>query len=73
MATAISAIVDRCLTGIGDLPRFDLVERLAVPLPVEMICHILGIDRSEYGRAKRWSDAFAAAAGADSSPPNVTS
>jgi cytochrome P450 len=69
MATAISTIVDRCLTGIGDLPCFDLVEQLAVPLPVEMICHILGIDRSEYGRAKRWSDAFAAAAGGEFSSP----
>ena len=69
MATAMSTIVDRCLTGIGDLPSFDVVERLAVPLPVEMICHILGIDRSEYGRAKRWSDAFAAAAGAEFSSP----
>jgi cytochrome P450 len=28
-----------------------------------MICHILGIDRSEYGRVKHWSDGFAAAAG----------
>src|SRR5271156_4367872 len=63
MATEITQIVDRCLSGIGDLPSFDLVERLAVPVPVEMICHILGIDRSEYGRAKRWSDVFAAAAG----------
>ena len=63
MADAINDIVDRCLSGIGDLPSFDLVERLAVPLPVEMICHILGIDRSEYGRAKRWSDVFAAHAG----------
>jgi cytochrome P450 len=65
MATAISGIVERCLTGIGDMPSFDVVERLAVPLPVEMICHILGIDASEYGRAKRWSDAFAAAAGGE--------
>jgi cytochrome P450 len=69
MADTISAIVDRCLTGIGDVPSFDVVERLAVPLPVEMICHILGIDQSEYGRAKRWSDAFAAAAGAEFSSP----
>ena len=46
-----------------------MVERLAVPLPVEMICHILGIDRSQYSRAKRWSDAFAAAAGAVFSSP----
>ncbi|BCO98578.1 cytochrome P450 [Mycobacterium intracellulare] len=63
MADAIAKIVDRCLSGIDELPSFDLVERLAIPLPVEMICHILGIDRSEYGRAKCWSDAFAAAAG----------
>jgi cytochrome P450 len=65
MAAAISGIVERCLTGIGDMPSFDVVERLAVPLPVEMICHILGIDAIEYGRAKRWSDAFAAAAGGE--------
>jgi cytochrome P450 len=64
MGSAITGIVERCLDGIVDVPSFDLVERLAVPLPVEMICHILGIDRSEYGRAKVWSDGFAAAAGA---------
>jgi cytochrome P450 len=64
MSTAIEKIVERCLVGIEDQPGFDLVERLAVPLPVEMICHILGIDGSHYGQAKRWSDAFAAAAGA---------
>jgi cytochrome P450 len=69
MAAAISAIVDRCLAGIGDQPSFDVVDRLAIPLPVEMICHILGIDESEYGRAKRWSDAFAAAAGTEFSSP----
>jgi cytochrome P450 len=69
MATAINSIVERCLAGIGEESSFDVVERLAVPLPVEMICHILGIDRSQYGRAKRWSDAFAAAAGAVFSSP----
>jgi cytochrome P450 len=69
MGNAISSIVERCLAGINDVPSFDVVERLAVPLPVEMICHILGIDRSEFGRAKRWSDAFAAAAGAEFSSP----
>jgi cytochrome P450 len=53
MADAIDAIVERCLVGIDAEPSFDVVQRLAVPLPVEMICHILGIDRSEYSRAKR--------------------
>ena len=69
MATAIEEIVERCLAGIEDQPAFDVVERLAVPLPVEMICHILGIDRSHYSPAKRWSDAFAAAAGGVFSSP----
>src|SRR6201986_1466602 len=65
MSTAIEEIVQRCLTGLPDHTTFDVVERLAVPLPVEMICHILGIDGDHYGQAKRWSDAFAAAAGAE--------
>jgi cytochrome P450 len=64
MASAIEDIVQRCLAGIQDEPTFDVVARLAVPLPVQMICHILGIDRGHYDQAKRWSDAFAAAAGA---------
>jgi cytochrome P450 len=69
MATAIEEIVDRCLAGIEDQATFDLVQRLAVPLPVEMICHILGIDRGRYTEVKRWSDGFAAAAGAVFSSP----
>jgi cytochrome P450 len=69
MATAIEEIVRRCVAGIEDQSAFDVVERLAVPLPVEMICHILGIDDNHYSQAKRWSDAFAAAAdGVFSSP-----
>jgi cytochrome P450 len=69
MATAIEEIVRRCLAGIEGQPAFDVMERLAVPLPVEMICHILGIDSNHYSQAKRWSDAFAAAAGAEFSSP----
>jgi cytochrome P450 len=69
MVTAIEEIVRRCVAGIEDQPAFDVVERLAVPLPVEMICHILGIDGDHYSQAKRWSDAFAAAAGGVFSSP----
>ena len=65
MASAVEAIVARCLKGIDDTDSFDVVERLAVPLPVEMICHILGIDRTYYGQVKTWSDAFAAAGAGD--------
>ncbi|WP_330255019.1 cytochrome P450 [Nocardia sp. NBC_00565] len=69
MAVAIKAITDRCLAGIEAESSFDLVERLAIPLPVEMICHILGIDGSQYTQVKSWSDAFAAVAGGDISDP----
>ncbi len=65
MRSAIHEIVDRCMLGIERSDSFDVVERLAIPLPVEMICHILGIDRSHYNQAKEWSDAFAAAAVGD--------
>jgi cytochrome P450 len=65
MVNAIDTIVERCLTGIDAAGSFDVVERLAIPLPVEMICHILGIDRSYYGQVKEWSDAFAAAGTGD--------
>jgi cytochrome P450 len=67
MATAIEAIVDGCLSGIAEGTPFDVVERLAIPLPVEMICHILGFDPEHYGDVKRWSDAFAGAAVGDQS------
>jgi cytochrome P450 len=65
MATAIDEIVSRCLEPIHTSHSFDVVERLAIPLPVEMICHILGIPRDNYGDVKRWSDAFAGAAVGD--------
>jgi cytochrome P450 len=65
MGSAIDQIVERCVNGIGEGSSFDVVERVAIPLPVEMICHILGIDPEHYGDVKRWSDAFAGAAVGD--------
>jgi cytochrome P450 len=65
MTTTINEIVDRCLAGAGDLDGYDVVERLAVPLPVEMISDILGIGDAGYSQVKRWSDHFALAAVGD--------
>jgi cytochrome P450 len=61
IAATIQAIVDRCLAGAGDLDGFDVIERLAVPLPVEMISDILGIADAGYAQVKQWSDRFAEA------------
>jgi cytochrome P450 len=65
MAAAIDDIVSRCVEPIHSSETFDVIKQLAIPLPVEMICHILGIDRDNYGDVKRWSDAFAQAAVGD--------
>lgn len=59
----IDEIVDRCLADAGDLDGFDVVSQLAVPLPVEMISNILGLDDADYAQVKRWSDSFAVAVG----------
>lgn len=34
----------------------DIVERLAIPLPLQVICHVLGIDSSSWRQVKQWSD-----------------
>jgi cytochrome P450 len=65
MTIAINDIVDRCLADAGDLDGFDIVEGLAIPLPVEMIANILGIEDAGYPQVKEWSDQFAAAAVGD--------
>jgi len=38
--------------------RADIVERLAIPLPLTVICHILGVDSVGWRQVKRWSDAL---------------
>ncbi len=49
------AIVAECLTKVGP-GDFDLVEDLAVPLPVTVIAEMLGIEPERRRDFKRWSD-----------------
>ncbi len=51
-------IVDACLAGFERSERFDLVEGLAIPLPVTIISEMLGIEPSLRADFKRWSDAI---------------
>jgi cytochrome P450 len=37
---------------------FDLVERIAVPLPMFVIAELLGVPKSDYADFRRWSDAM---------------
>ncbi|MGH7290105.1 MAG: hypothetical protein ACREJT_02760, partial [Myxococcota bacterium] len=51
-------IVDACLSGFERRERFDLVEGLAIPLPVTVIAEMLGIEPERRADFKRWSDAI---------------
>ncbi|MFN8020520.1 MAG: cytochrome P450 [Acidimicrobiales bacterium] len=51
----IEAIVDRLIDRLPD-DVFDLVPTFAVPLPVEVIAHILNVPTDRLADFKRWSD-----------------
>ena len=51
-------IVDECLASFEGRERFDLVEGLAIPLPVTIISEMLGIEPALRADFKRWSDAI---------------
>ncbi|MEX2207962.1 MAG: cytochrome P450 [Myxococcota bacterium] len=65
-----SEIVDACLEGVERHERFDLVEGLAIPLPVTIIAEMLGIEPERRADFKRWSDAIISnATGPDRATP----
>jgi cytochrome P450 len=49
-------IVDGCVARLREVERFDLIEELAIPLPVRMIAEILGVEPERHADFKRWSD-----------------
>lgn len=50
--TLVDGIAERC---------FDLVERIARPLPTIVVAELLGVDAAQHEDFKRWSDAIIAA------------
>lgn len=57
----IEQVVDGLLDGWEPGARVDLVEGLAAPLPVTVICQLLGVPEADRAMVSRWSnDLFAA-------------
>ncbi|MEU7487367.1 cytochrome P450 [Streptomyces sp. NPDC042319] len=56
-------LIDTMLEKAAPDGRADLVEALAYPLPMTVICELLGVPDLDRERFRRWSDAFVTANG----------
>jgi pentalenolactone synthase len=57
MRPGIQAVVDGVLDRIAELPRpVDLHEELAVPVPILVICELLGVPYEDRDRFRAWSE-----------------
>lgn len=53
---AIEAIIDRVIDNAPDEP-FDLMSAIAIPVPILVIAHILGVDEDRVQEFRAWSEA----------------
>ena len=63
LETMVRQIARECLDAVEPGPVIDLVEALAVPVPMFVIAEMLGVPRSDRPSFKRWSDAMIEAGG----------
>ncbi|MFG3438208.1 cytochrome P450 [Nonomuraea sp. NPDC047897] len=54
----MSAMVTRLVDGLAGRRRADLVDDVAYPLPVTVICRLLGVPRADEPRFHAWADAI---------------
>jgi len=57
----VQAIVDELLEAVGDAGTMEVIDDLAYPLPVRVICEMLGVPASDHLRIKQWSSDVARA------------
>jgi cytochrome P450 len=51
----VQQIVDGLLEGVRDVGAMDLIEAFAYPIPVNVICEMLGVPVEDHERFKGWS------------------
>ena len=52
----VERIVDEALDGVAGEPEFDLMARFCVPIPIDVIASILGVDHDRLGEFREWSE-----------------
>jgi cytochrome P450 len=58
MRGEIARITEELIEAFGDRKRLDVVEDFAYPLPVTVICRLLGVPREDEPAFRAWSDAL---------------
>lgn len=56
MEPEIEAMIDKVIDAAPASGRFDLMEHIAVPIPILIIAHILGVDESRLPEFREWSE-----------------
>ncbi|GAA4633359.1 cytochrome P450 [Actinoallomurus vinaceus] len=56
-------IVRNLIDGVADRTRIDIVDDIAYPFPVTVICRLLGVPREDESRFHVWADAIAESIG----------
>ena len=56
MEGEIEALIDGVIEAAPAEGRFDLMEHIAVPVPILVIAHILGVDESRLTEFRQWSE-----------------
>ncbi|MDO8362349.1 MAG: cytochrome P450, partial [Actinomycetota bacterium] len=52
----VERIVDTALDRLQDQPTFDLMPEFCVPIPIDVIASILGVDHERLGEFRDWSE-----------------
>ncbi len=60
MAPRIATTVETLLDRVAAAGRLDVIADLAYPLPVQVICDMVGIPRDDHAQLRTWSRDFAA-------------
>jgi cytochrome P450 len=60
LAPRVQQITDRLLDAVAPLGRADLIEDLALPLPVTVIGELLGVPEDDRGGFREWADVMLA-------------
>lgn len=60
LEAGIDKIVAGCLDGLDQRDAFELVDGLAVPVPIRVIGDLMGLPEERHADLKRWSDVLSA-------------